>query len=231
MYLLSLWFQYVLYCKADRRTSVASEKSVSKIKNLGITGCILGQYRYEKSERVYDMSLKGTKTEQNLLAAFAGESMAANKYDFFAQQASKEGYEQIGGYFQETAYNERQHAKRIFHFLGGIGSTEENLKAGANGEREEWTDIYQSMEETARAEGFGDIAIFFKNLASVEKQHEERYATLLKLLQEKRVFQDTEQTVWVCRNCGFVYVGKEAPKKCPVCEYPQGYFERKSQNY
>lgn len=135
--------------------------------------------------------------------------MAANKYDFFGEQAAKEGYEQIKGYFWETADNERQHAKRIFRFLGGVGTTEDNLKAGAEGEHEEWADIYKEMEQVAKEEGFEEIALFFRNLASVEKEHEVRYQALLRLMQEKRVFQDTEQTVWVCRNCGFVYVGAE----------------------
>ena len=154
--------------------------------------------------------------------------MAANKYDFFGEQAAKEGYEQIKGYFWETADNERQHAKRIFRFLGGVGTTEDNLKAGAEGEHEEWADIYKEMEQVAKEEGFEEIALFFRNLASVEKEHEVRYQALLRLMQEKRVFQDTEQTVWVCRNCGFVYVGAEPPKTCPVCQHPQAFFERKA---
>lgn len=177
------------------------------------------------------MELKGSKTEQNLLAAFSGESMAANRYTFYAEKAHEEGYEQVKHIFEETYRNEVQHAKRILNFLKGIGTTEENLKAGAYGEHEEWTEIYTAMEATAREEGFTEIAAFFKNVATVEKEHEERYQALVKLLQEKKVFQGDDHTVWVCINCGYVHVGKEAPKKCPVCLYPQAYFERKAENY
>ena len=177
------------------------------------------------------MEMKGSKTEQNLLAAFAGESMAANRYDFFGEKAGKDGYEQIKGIFKETAENERQHAKRMFHFLDALGETEENLKAAAFGEHEEWSDIYREMEQVAQSEGFSEIAVFFKNLASVEKEHEARFQALLQLLEEGKVFSGTEQTVWMCRNCGYVYVGKEPPKVCPVCQYPQGFYERKPNNY
>ncbi len=177
------------------------------------------------------MKLKGSKTEQNLLAAFAGEAMASTRYDFYAKQASKEGYEQIKGIFEETAFNERQHAKRIFQFLDGIGTTRENLKAGADGEHEEWAVIYSDMEKTAQEEGFLEIAAFFKNLASVELQHENRYLKLAELLENGNVFRDSEQTVWVCRNCGYVHVGTVPPEKCPLCLHPQSYFERKANNY
>lgn len=177
------------------------------------------------------MIVRGSKTEQNLLAAFAGESMAANKYDFFAEQAGKEGLEQIKGYFQETAENERQHAKRIFTFLQGIGNTEANLDAGIAGEHEEWTELYKEMEQTAREEGFSEIALFFQNVASVEKEHEARYAALRHRLKEGETFKGDAKTVWVCRNCGFVHEGEEPPKACPVCKHPQGYFERKAKNY
>ncbi|WP_304508316.1 rubrerythrin [Anaerotignum sp.] len=177
------------------------------------------------------MELKGSKTEQNLISAFAGESMAANRYRLYAEKAHEEGYEQIKSIFQETSDNEVQHAKRILNFIQGIGNTVENLKAGAYGEHEEWTQIYKEMEAVAKEEGFAEIAAFFKNVATVEKEHEERYQDLLQLLQEKKVFQGDENTVWVCRNCGYVYVGKEPPKKCHVCMYPQGYFERKAENY
>lgn len=177
------------------------------------------------------MDLKGSKTEQNLISAFAGESMAANRYWLYAEKAHEEGYEQIKSVFEETSENEVQHAKRILNFINGIGSTEANLEAGAYGEHEEWTKIYKEMEAVAKEEGFGEIAAFFKNVATVEKEHEERYQALHKLLKEKKVFQGDENTVWVCKNCGYVYVGKEAPKKCPVCIYPQAYFERKADNY
>lgn len=177
------------------------------------------------------MELKGSKTEQNLLAAFAGESMAANRYDFFADKAGKDGYEQIKGIFKETAANERQHAKRMFRFLDAEGETEDNLKAAAFGEHEEWSEIYKEMEQVAQQEEFTEIASFFKHLASVEKEHEERFRALLSLLENNKVFSDTEQTVWICRSCGYVYVGKEPPKVCPVCLYPQAFYERKANNY
>lgn len=185
----------------------------------------------KKCKEVSSMELKGSKTEKNLLAAFAGESMAANRYMFHAAAAKQEGYEQIAGYFDETSYNEREHAKRVFKFLGGNGTTEENLQSAADGEHEEWTKIYTDMEQVAREEGFTQIATFFKYLATVEKEHEERFLDLLKLLKEGNVFRDTEQTVWVCRNCGYVYVGAEPPKSCPVCLHPQAFFERKAKNY
>lgn len=177
------------------------------------------------------MELKGSKTEQNLISAFAGESMAATRYKLYSEKAHEEGYEQIKGVFEETSDNEIQHAKRILNFLKGISTTEENLKAGAYGEHEEWTEIYKKMEAVAREEQFVEIAAFFKHVASVEKEHEERYQALLKLLQDKKVFQGDENTVWVCKNCGYVFVGKEPPQKCPVCAYPQAYYERKPENY
>lgn len=177
------------------------------------------------------MELKGSKTEQNLLSAFAGESMAANRYTFYSEKAHQEGYEQIKDIFAETAKNEVQHAKRILKFLQGIGTTEENLKAGAYGEHEEWADIYKEMEQVAREEGFTEIAEFFKQVATVEKEHEERYQALRKLLQEKKVFEGDEQTVWICKNCGYVTIGKQPPQVCPVCVHPQAYFERKPNNY
>ena len=172
----------------------------------------------------YGMNLSGTRTEQNLLAAFAGESMAANKYDFYSSQAKKEGYEQIGAIFKETADNERQHAKQIFRFLNGIGTTEANLTAGVAGEHEEWTTI-------AKDEGYPEIAMFFQNLASVEKEHEARYALLLERIKNDQVFKDNAKTVWVCRNCGHVHVGEVPPEACPVCKHPKAYFERKATNY
>lgn len=177
------------------------------------------------------MELKGSQTEKNLLAAFAGESMAANRYLYYASAAKKEGYEQMRAIFEETSMNEREHAKRIFKFLSGIGTTEENLVAGAHGEHEEWSQMYPEMEKVAREEGFTDIAAFFKNVAEVEVEHEKRYLALLKLLRDGNVFRDTEQTVWVCRNCGYVYVGAEPPKVCPTCLHAQAYFERKPENY
>lgn len=176
------------------------------------------------------MELRGSKTEQNLLAAFAGESMAANRYWLHSQVAKKEGYEQIKALFEETSYNERQHAKRIFRFLEEC-TTEENLESAAYGEHEEHTKIYPEMEQVAREEGFVEIAAFFKHVAEVEDAHEKRFLDLLQLLKDKKVFEGTEQTVWICRNCGYIYVGKEPPMNCPVCMHPQAFFERKPENY
>ena len=177
------------------------------------------------------MELKGSKTEANLWIAFAGESQARNKYDYFASQAKKEGYEQIAAIFQETALNEKEHAKLWFKALSGIGSTEANLAAAAAGENEEWTSMYKEMAITAREEGFDRIATLFEMVGAIEKEHEERYLKLLGNVENDLVFSAGEETIWVCRNCGHVYVGKEAPKVCPVCAHPGAYFERKAQNY
>ena len=179
------------------------------------------------------MELKGSKTEANLWEAFAGESKARNKYTFYASQAKKEGYEQIAGIFEETANNEKEHAKLWFKYLsgGGIQPTAENLKDAAAGEHYEWTSMYKSMAETAEAEGFTEIAATMRLIAGIEKTHEERYAKLTANLEENLVFQCGEETVWVCRNCGYVYVGKSAPKVCPACKHPQAYFERRAVNY
>lgn len=177
------------------------------------------------------MELKGSKTEQNLLAAFAGESMAANRYYYHAAGAKSEGYEQIRAIFEETSYNEREHAKRIFKFLGGNGTTPQNLKSAAEGEHEEWSFIYKEMEQVAKEEGFTEIAAFFKSVATVEQAHEKRFLALHKLLADGNVFRDTEQTVWVCRNCGYIHVGAKPPETCPVCSHPQAFFEGKADNY
>ena len=189
-------------------------------------------------------TLKGTLTEQNLLKAFAGESQARNRYEFFASAARKEGYEQIAALFQETASQEKEHAKRFFKFLEGgaveitaaypagkIGTTAENLKAAAAGENEEWTLLYPQFAETARAEGFAEIAGAFKLIARVEAEHEKRYLKLLKNIEEKTVFAKASKTRWVCRNCGHVHEGEKAPDKCPCCQHPQSYFEEKAENY
>lgn len=178
------------------------------------------------------MELKGSKTEANLWAAFAGESQARNKYTYFASAAKKAGYEQIAAIFEETANNEKEHAKMWFKQLGGIGDTAENLRAAASGENEEWTSMYPEMAATAREEGFTRIAYLFEAVAAIEKEHEERYLQLLANLEGDVVFKtDDENTVWICRNCGHIYVGKEAPKVCPVCAHPQSYFERRATNY
>ncbi len=179
------------------------------------------------------MELKGSKTEANLMTAFAGESQARNKYTYFASKAKKEGYEQIAGIFEETANNEKEHAKMWFKLLNGgdIPTTAENLKAAAEGENYEWTDMYAEFAKTAKEEGFDHIAYLFEEVAKIEKAHEERYMTLLGNVNNDLVFKKGEETVWICRNCGHVYVGAEAPKVCPVCSHPQSFFEQKAENY
>ena len=180
------------------------------------------------------MELKGSKTEANLMAAFAGESQARNKYTYFASKAKKEGYEQIAAVFEETANNEKEHAKMWFKELnaGAVPSTIDNLKAAAEGENYEWTDMYKEFAKTAKEEGFDHIAYLFEEVGKIEKEHEERYLKLLDNINNDLVFKTKEdETVWICRNCGHVYVGKEAPKVCPVCAHPQSYFERKANNY
>ena len=179
------------------------------------------------------MELKGSKTEQNLMTAFAGESQARNKYTYFASKAKKEGYEQIAAIFQETADNEKEHAKMWFKLLNGgeIGTTAENLKAAADGENYEWTDMYAEFAKTAKEEGFDRIAYLFGEVAKIEKEHEERYLKLLENVKDGKVFEAGEVKIWKCRNCGHICIGKEAPKVCPVCEHPQSFFEIKAENY
>ena len=179
------------------------------------------------------MELKGSKTEQNLMTAFAGESQARNKYTYYASKAKKDGYEQIAAIFEETANNEKEHAKIWFKLLNGgdIGTTSENLKAAAEGENYEWTDMYATFAKEAKEEGFDHIAFLFEEVAKIEKEHEERYMTLLGNVNNDLVFKKGEETVWICRNCGHVYVGDEAPKVCPVCAHPQSFFEKRAQNY
>lgn len=171
--------------------------------------------------------LKGTKTEKNLMEAFAGESQARNKYTYYASVAKKEGYEQIAAIFEETANNEKEHAKMWFKELhgGSVPGTIENLIDAAKGENGEWTEMYKRMAEEAREEGFIEIAEKFEGVAAIEKRHEERYNKLLENVKKNTVFKKTEEKVWICRNCGHIYVGKEAPKVCPVCNHPQAYFE------
>ena len=176
-------------------------------------------------------NLKGTKTEQNLLAAFAGESQARNKYTYFASVAKKEGYVQISRLFEETANNEKEHAKIWFKLLGGIGSTTENLKEAAAGENYEWTDMYATFAKEAREEGFLDIAALFEGVAKIEKEHEERYRKLLANVEGGLVFSREGDAIWECSNCGHVVVGKQAPEICPVCAHPQAHFQLKAQNY
>lgn len=178
-------------------------------------------------------NLKGTKTEKNLMEAFAGESQARNKYNYFASQAKKEGYEQIGAIFEETAGNEKEHAKIWFKLLcgGKVPSTIDNLKAAAKGENEEWTAMYKRMASEARAEGFNDIARLFDMVGSIEKEHEERYLKLLKNVESGTVFAKKEKTVWICRNCGHIVDSENAPEVCPVCDHPKAYFELRLINY
>lgn len=175
---------------------------------------------------------KGTKTEQNLLTAFAGESQARNKYTYYASVAKKEGYEQISALFLETAENEKEHAKLWFKELEMLGNTPENLKAAAEGENYEWTDMYESFAKTAEEEGFPALAVKFRLVAQIEKHHEERYNALLKNIELCEVFKkDTGIIIWKCRNCGYIHVGMEAPKVCPVCNHPQSFFEVNAENY
>lgn len=189
-------------------------------------------------------SLQETKTEQNLLKAFAGESQARMRYDYFAKQAKKEGLEQISAIFAETALNEKEHAKRFFKYLEGrmveiiatypagkIGTTLENLKAAADGENEEWTELYPAFADIAEREGFKDVANTFRQIAKVEKSHEEKYRTLYNNLEDGRVFKRDEKLTWKCRNCGYLHEGKGAPKMCPACDHPQSYFEIMEKNY
>ena len=177
------------------------------------------------------MELKGSKTAANLAFAFAGESQARNKYDYFASRAKKDGYEQIAAIFQETALNEKQHAKLWFTHLGGIGDTPANLLAAAAGEHEEWTDMYRRFAEEARAEGFDAIAAQFEGVAEIEKHHEERYRKLLANIESGEVWVRVGPNRWQCRNCGHVYVGEKAPDVCPVCFHPRAYFQVEPENY
>ena len=173
----------------------------------------------------------GTQTEKNLEAAFAGESQARNKYTYFASKAKKEGFEQIAELFQKTADNEKEHAKLWFKELNGIGETADNLKAAADGENYEWTDMYEGFAKTAEAEGFKELAAKFRLVAAIEKRHEERYRALLNNVETAQVFEKSEVKVWECRNCGHIVVGTKAPEVCPTCAHPQSYFELNVQNY
>ena len=179
------------------------------------------------------MDLKGSKTEANLMAAFAGESQARNKYTYYASKAKKEGYEQIAAIFTETAENEKEHAKMWFKLLhdGGVPDTITNLKDAAAGENYEWTDMYAEFAKTAKEEGFDRIAYLFAAVAKIEKEHEERYKKLLENIEEGKVFEAGEIKIWKCRNCGHIHVGLKAPEVCPVCDHPKAYFEIKAENY
>ena len=177
------------------------------------------------------MNYKGTKTEQNLMAAFAGESQARNKYTYFASVAKKEGYEQISAIFQKTADNEKEHAKMWFKELGELSDTKANLLAAAEGENYEWTDMYKTFADEAEEEGFTELAAKFRAVAEIEKSHEERYRKLLDNVEMNKVFEKAGETMWECRNCGHLVVGKKAPEICPVCAHPKSYFEVRAENY
>ncbi len=177
------------------------------------------------------MELKGSRTEQNLRDAFAGESQARNKYTYFASVAKKEGYQQIAAIFEETANNEKEHAKMWFKELKGIGTTADNLLSAAEGENYEWTDMYAEFAKVADEEGFTELAEKFRKVAAIEKTHEERYRKLLNNVEMQQVFEKSEETMWECRNCGHLVMGKKAPEICPVCAHPQSYFEVRKENY
>ena len=179
------------------------------------------------------MDLKGSKTEQNLMKAFAGESQARNKYTYYASKAKKEGYEQIAAMFLETANNEKEHAKIWFKLLhdGNVPDTVTNLEDAASGENYEWTDMYDEFAKTAKEEGFDHIAFLFEGVGKIEKEHEARYKALLKNIEDELVFSSDEDAIWICRNCGHIVVGKKAPNVCPICNHPQSYFERKANTY
>ena len=177
------------------------------------------------------MELKGSKTEANLMAAFAGESQARNKYDYYASRAKKDGYEQIAAIFQETALNEKEHAKMWFKLVEGIGDTKANLLAAAAGEHEEWTDMYKRFAEEAEAEGFADIALKFRKVAEVEAQHEARYRKLVQNIETGEVWVRVGKNRWQCRNCGAIIEAEQAPEKCPVCDHPKAYFQLEQDNF
>lgn len=182
-------------------------------------------------KEITQMELKGTKTEKNLMAAFAGESQARNKYTYFASVAKKEGYEQIAAIFLKTAENEKEHAKLWFKYLDGIGNTAQNLKAAAEGENYEWTDMYDTFAKEAEEEGFKELAEKFRAVGRIEKTHEERYRTLLNNVEMNAVFEKAGERMWECRNCGHIVVGKAAPEICPICNHPRSYFEVREENY
>ena len=230
--------------KAPERISDKRHKQISVCETDRSCNSLLTKYKREiiiKAEDFADeISMKGgnsmskyagTQTEKNLEAAFAGESMARNKYTYFASKAKKEGFEQIAALFQKTADNEKEHAKLWFKELNGIGDTAENLAAAADGENYEWTDMYDGFAKTAEEEGFPELAAKFRLVAAIEKHHEERYRALLKNVETAQVFEKSEVKVWECRNCGHIVVGTKAPQICPTCAHPQSYFEVHAENY
>ena len=205
----------------------------NKVNNVKVRKTADADFNKNNIKKMEDiiMELKGSKTEKNLLEAFAGESMARNKYSYFASKAKKEGYQQIGAIFEQTANNEKEHAKMWFKLLGELGDTAENLAAAAAGENYEWTDMYDRMAQEAEEEGFTDLANKFRMVAAIEKTHEERYRKLLNNVEMQAVFAKSEETMWECRNCGHLVMGKKAPEICPVCAHPQSYFEVRKENY
>ena len=216
----------------SRSEGVASRAGLWRVNKIGIRGNNSKKlknnlYTKEKNK----MELKGTKTEQNLMTAFAGESQARNKYTYFASVAKKEGYEQIAAIFQQTADNEKEHAKLWFKALGGLGDTAANLLAAAEGENYEWTDMYDTFAKEAEEEGFKALAFQFRAVAAIEKAHEERYRALLNNVEMQKVFEKSEMTMWECRNCGHLVMGTKAPAVCPVCAHPQSFFEVRKENY
>ena len=204
---------------------------VFEVKDGETPECPVCHVKGDKLELFTGNPYKGTQTEKNLEAAFAGESQARNKYTYFASKAKKEGFEQIAALFLKTADNEKEHAKMWLKELDGIGDTAQNLKAAADGENYEWTDMYEEFAKTAEAEGFKPLAAKFRMVAAIEKHHEERYRALLKNVEMQEVFAKSEVKVWECRNCGHIVVGTKAPALCPVCAHPQAYFEVNAENY
>ena len=226
-------------CGAVKSTFTAKEENETAEKEFEVADgvepvCPICRAKGDKLVEIQDAPANkyaGTQTEKNLEAAFAGESQARNKYTYFASKAKKEGYEQIAALFQKTADNEKEHAKMWFKELSGIGDTAENLKAAADGENYEWTDMYDGFAKTAEEEGFTELAEKFRLVAAIEKQHEERYRALLKNVETMEVFKKSEVKVWECRNCGQIVVGTNAPEICPTCAHPQSYFEINAENY
>ena len=216
--------------KARKHAIMSLIKNAQKGGDESLTGR-LTRLNASKEDQSMASKYAGTKTEKNLMEAFAGESQARNKYTYFASAAKKAGYEQIAALFLKTADNEKEHAKLWFKALGGIGTTEENLKAAADGEAFEWTDMYDRMAKEADEEGFHELAEQFRGVAAIEKHHEERYRALLKNIEQMEVFKKAGITIWECRNCGHIVIAAEAPEVCPVCNHPQSYFEVMAQNY
>ena len=208
-----------------------NEEPVCPVCGVGIEDLELIEEAAPATEPAKGNPYAGTQTEKNLMAAFAGESQARNKYTYFASKAKKEGYEQIAALFLKTADNEKEHAKLWFKELNGIGSTDENLAAAADGENYEWTDMYEGFAKTAEAEGFPKWAAKFRLVAAIEKHHEERYRALLNNVKTAQVFEKSEVKIWECRNCGHIVVGTKAPDICPTCNHPQSYFEVNAENY